>query len=312
MLIRAALLLISCAALIALPLPHVFAQSCAMCYQGAAASGPQGAAALRHGILLLFIPAMIFVGIFALIYHRRNVAPLIATSSERLRCSTADADDSICARRADVCRTVRSLVFRLVQIGADSDRAVRIHGAVTLLHMLNFSFLVHHDRGSLRPLVFAALHVVGLQNPVRSKDFMFMSLRRGKVTADLLCECGVCCGAVDADSEYDGVACFQLGHISLIGLQFLRSTTGKRQNVEGQDDVFLSAKITELHRLPVIRQQSEVRRNVSYLQVRLGNGVFLRRSGKLTRQHQQQKKPDDRSDDRFIGYLLVGFAYYTP
>jgi hypothetical protein len=45
-----------------------------MCYQGAAASGAQGGAALRHGILLLFVPAIsLFVGIFALIYHRRNV-----------------------------------------------------------------------------------------------------------------------------------------------------------------------------------------------------------------------------------------------
>jgi len=74
-LIRAALLLASGAGLIALPLSHVHAQSCAMCYQGAAASGAQGGAALRHGILLLFIPAIsLFVGIFALIYHRRNVA----------------------------------------------------------------------------------------------------------------------------------------------------------------------------------------------------------------------------------------------
>ena len=74
-LIRAALLLISCSALIALPVPHVKAQSCAMCYQGAAASGAQGSVALRHGILLLFVPAIsLFVGIFALIYHRRNVA----------------------------------------------------------------------------------------------------------------------------------------------------------------------------------------------------------------------------------------------
>jgi hypothetical protein len=74
-LIRAALLLTCCAALIALPVPHVSAQSCAMCYQGAAASGAQGAAALRHGILLLFVPAIsLFIGIFALIYRRRNVA----------------------------------------------------------------------------------------------------------------------------------------------------------------------------------------------------------------------------------------------
>jgi hypothetical protein len=73
-LIRVGLLLSCCAALIALPISHVHAQSCAMCYQGAAASGAQGGAALRHGILILFIPAIsLFVGIFALIYHRRDV-----------------------------------------------------------------------------------------------------------------------------------------------------------------------------------------------------------------------------------------------
>jgi len=73
--IRVVLLLGCGAALIALPIPHVSAQSCALCYQGAAASGAQGGAALRHGILLLFMPAIsLCVGIFALIYPRRNVA----------------------------------------------------------------------------------------------------------------------------------------------------------------------------------------------------------------------------------------------
>jgi hypothetical protein len=73
-LIRALLVLSSCAALIALPVPHASAQGCAMCYQGAAASGTQGVAALRHGILILLVPTLsLFVGIFALIYHRRDV-----------------------------------------------------------------------------------------------------------------------------------------------------------------------------------------------------------------------------------------------
>ena len=74
-LIRVALLLSCCVTLTAWPITQVFAQSCAMCYQSAAASGPQGGAALRHGILILFIPAIsLFVGIFALIYQRRDVA----------------------------------------------------------------------------------------------------------------------------------------------------------------------------------------------------------------------------------------------
>jgi len=53
--------------------PAVFAQGCAMCYQNAAASGEQGRAALRHGILILLLPALsLFSGIFVLIYRRRN------------------------------------------------------------------------------------------------------------------------------------------------------------------------------------------------------------------------------------------------
>jgi hypothetical protein len=55
--------------------PSAAAQGCAMCYQNASASGPQGAQALRHGILILMLPTLsLFVGIFTLIYRRRNVA----------------------------------------------------------------------------------------------------------------------------------------------------------------------------------------------------------------------------------------------
>jgi len=44
-----------------------------MCYQNAAASGEQGRAALRHGILILLLPAVsLFIGIFVLIYSRRH------------------------------------------------------------------------------------------------------------------------------------------------------------------------------------------------------------------------------------------------
>ena len=68
---------IICAALIALVLtsPHALAQGCAMCYQSAAASGQQGREALQDGILILLFPTIsLFVGIFALIYSRRNTS----------------------------------------------------------------------------------------------------------------------------------------------------------------------------------------------------------------------------------------------
>jgi hypothetical protein len=46
-----------------------------MCYQTAAASGANGREALRHGILILLLPAAsVFLGIFAFIYRRRDLA----------------------------------------------------------------------------------------------------------------------------------------------------------------------------------------------------------------------------------------------
>jgi len=58
----------------ALAAPHAVAQGCAMCYQNASASGGQGRAALRHGILVLLLPALsLFLGVCSLIYRRNNM-----------------------------------------------------------------------------------------------------------------------------------------------------------------------------------------------------------------------------------------------
>ncbi len=49
------------------------AQSCAMCYQSAAASGPRTIHALKAGILILmFPPVLITAGIVYLAYTRRD------------------------------------------------------------------------------------------------------------------------------------------------------------------------------------------------------------------------------------------------
>jgi hypothetical protein len=49
------------------------AQGCILCYQSAAASGATGRAALRHGIVILLVPAVsLFLSILALLYRRPN------------------------------------------------------------------------------------------------------------------------------------------------------------------------------------------------------------------------------------------------
>ncbi len=64
-----------CAMLFGLVAPHAAAQGCAMCYQTAAASGAPAREALRHGILVLLLPAVsLFLGIFAFICRRSRVS----------------------------------------------------------------------------------------------------------------------------------------------------------------------------------------------------------------------------------------------
>ena len=69
------MLLIAVLCVFAALAPDAAAQGCAMCYQNAAASGPQGREALRHGILVLLVPTIsLFIGIFGLLYTRRNIS----------------------------------------------------------------------------------------------------------------------------------------------------------------------------------------------------------------------------------------------
>jgi hypothetical protein len=74
------------------------AQGCALCYNDASATGQQGIAALRHGILVLAIPPMlIFAALFAILYRRRN--------------AHHDAVDSVPARNS--VRAVSEIVLHL-------------------------------------------------------------------------------------------------------------------------------------------------------------------------------------------------------
>jgi hypothetical protein len=51
----------------------LYAQSCAMCYQSAAASGSRSIHALKLGILILmFPPLLITVGVMYLAYRKRD------------------------------------------------------------------------------------------------------------------------------------------------------------------------------------------------------------------------------------------------
>lgn len=70
---RWARILARAAAIVGLAPLRAIAQGCAMCYQNAAAANSHGRIALQHGILILLLPALsLFLGIFGLMYRRRN------------------------------------------------------------------------------------------------------------------------------------------------------------------------------------------------------------------------------------------------
>jgi len=90
----AAGLAILCTLVVVLTASRAAAQGCAQCYQSAAASGVAGRAALRHGILILLVPAIsLFLAILSLIYRRRYPArPAPATNfGERLAGASSDS-----------------------------------------------------------------------------------------------------------------------------------------------------------------------------------------------------------------------------
>ena len=123
----------------------------------------------------------------------------------------------------------------LVELQADIDRVVWINGAGVEFDVLNFSVFVNDEGCAARPLVFVSAHRVFLQNPVSGEDLVIHVAQEREGDADLLGEGRVGGRAVDADSKNFRVACLELGQISLIGLEFLRSTAGEGEDVEGED-----------------------------------------------------------------------------
>jgi hypothetical protein len=185
----------------------------------------------------------------------------------------------------------------LGQADADVQGVVGIHSAIVKFDVLDFPFFVDDDGGAPRPFEIVTLHVVFFQDAIIGEGLAIHVAEERHGDADLFGEGGVGGGTVDADTEDYCVAGFELGLISLIGLEFFRSTTCECQDVESKNDIFLAAEITQLDRLPLVAEKSEVRSHVAHFQSGLGNGFLLLLSGggKL-RHHEQQKQAGNCQD----------------
>lgn len=98
---------------------------------------------------------------------------------------------------------------------------------ITFVDVLNDPLFVD-DEG--RAIAEALLFI---EDPVILHDGALEIAEYWESYANLLGEFTVRGNAVNTESENLGVGCFEFGNISLIRLQFLRSTTGECQHING-------------------------------------------------------------------------------
>jgi hypothetical protein len=146
----------------------------------------------------------------------------------------------------------------------------RVNSRRALLDVADDAFLVDDESCPAADEVLLVEDAVGM-------DRLALDVaqeREGR--ADVLLESPVGGEAIDADAEDLSVALLEVGDISLIRLQLLRSTAGEGQHVEGQRDVLLAAEVRELDGLTFRIGEGEVWGSVADLQLRLGSGRRLR------------------------------------
>ena len=160
-----------------------------------------------------------------------------------------------------------------MQGGAHGESRVGIDGGVAFLDKLDDALLVNDDVGSQSPLIGFIVLVVTLEDAVGLEHLAVHVAEEREGDADLLGEGGVGSGAIDADAEnfrIRGVD-FTGGDSSLDRLKLFRSTAGKGQDVDGEEDVLLAPIVAELHGFPSVAEKSEVRGGVADLEGHLGD-----------------------------------------
>jgi len=164
-----------------------------------------------------------------------------------------------------------------VEVGADGDRVVGIDGAVAFLDVADDAVLVDDDVGAHGPLVAFALDIVVLEDAVRSEHLVVHVAQERKLDGDLLGEGGIRGGTIHAYTENFRITRVDLARIysRLDRLELFRSTTGEGEDVNGQEDISLAAKIAELDGFPLIAEESEVGSSVADFERDLGYFVFL-------------------------------------
>ncbi len=152
-----------------------------------------------------------------------------------------------------LCLSVREKAARIVG-------ARRIQRFSILVDVRYDALLVDHKSGPVGKTVLGVQDSIFLGNgPVKITE-----QREGH--AYLLGKRLVRRRTVHADAQNLSVCLLEFGEISLIRLEFLRSTTCERQNIKRQDYVFLASKLAQADRLAILVGKCKVRRLISNFQ----------------------------------------------
>jgi len=136
-----------------------------------------------------------------------------------------------------------------------------INRYISLINVLNDSIFVDNKSGPIAEALFFN------KDPVILDHCTFEITEQWKRNTDVLREAPVGRNAIDADTKNLSLGSFEFGDISLIRLQFFRSTAGKRQNIKSQHNIFLSFEVTQLHLVSGSAWQRKVGSHVTNFQV---------------------------------------------
>lgn len=146
------------------------------------------------------------------------------------------------AKRAESLR-VRGF-FVLQDVTCVNDRRW-IDRDVSFVDVLNDSFFIDHEGSAIsETLLF-------VEDAIVFDDSAFEITEYRESNSNLFGEFAIGGNAVDTHAENLCVGGFEFGDISLIRLQFLRSTTSERQYINRQYDVLLSFEVAEFVNLSI-------------------------------------------------------------
>ena len=143
-----------------------------------------------------------------------------------------------------------------MQVGAHGESGVGVDGGVAFFDVLHDAVLVYDDVGALSPLERLILHVVAFEDAVGRQHLFVHVAQQWKFDVDLLRESGVGCGRIHADAEDFRIRCVDFSCVDsrLDRLELFGSTTGESEHVNGEQNIFLAAKIAQLDSFPLIAE----------------------------------------------------------